>query len=58
MKAKKLGIEILGTIAGSFIIAIAVSLFLLPNVIWWNIWCGNHNLLFIAHTNGNNDISH
>ena len=31
MKAKKLGIEILGTIAGSFIIAIAVSLFLLPN---------------------------
>ena len=31
MKAKKLGIEILGTIVGAFIIAIAVSLFLLPN---------------------------
>ncbi len=31
MKAKKLGIEILGTIAGAFMIAIGVSLFLLPN---------------------------
>lgn len=31
MKAKKLGIEILGTIAGAFIIAMGVSLFLLPN---------------------------
>ena len=31
MKAKKLGIEILWTKACSFIIAIAVSLFLLPN---------------------------
>lgn len=31
MKAKKLGFEILGTIVGSFIIAIGISLFLLPN---------------------------
>lgn len=31
MKVKKLGIEILGTIVGAFIIAMGVSLFLLPN---------------------------
>lgn len=31
MKVKKLVIELIGTIIGSFIIAIAVSLFLLPN---------------------------
>lgn len=55
---KKMIIELLGTIIGAAIMAVGVSLFLLPNQlssgrICWNC---NNNLLFIKNSNGKHNF--
>ena len=52
MKTKKLIIELMGTVIGSFIMAIAVSLFLLPNQL------SSGGIAGIRFTNGNCHYSH